>query len=264
MPSNVVKNLAIEYNTDINTVEKYWRQAKKLADTSYTKKDDKYWGTVTTIVKNKLKTNEEEIIEQALTENVALLARMLLKQSAKRTAVGIGPEAVRKVMRLAVHKKLLSKAAMLIIGPLLGLTAFAQTHPVQTLFLISTNGLTFLSNISKQKQEALKRQAKIQHDAEKEKAVLWYKGTEAGSKVFQELQGRSKKIKIAYEHAVKANDVKEVKKILEEIRMYNEETGAYMDIAHQLYVYHNTNVTEMVYTKYLSGQVFIEEATLYV
>lgn len=77
MPSKMLKNQAEKYGCSIKDAEKYWKEAKKDASKSYDKKDDKYWGTVTKILKNKLnkhcEKNEGNILKfNEYNENVNL------------------------------------------------------------------------------------------------------------------------------------------------------------------------------------------------
>jgi len=73
----MLKSQAKKYGCTIKDAEKYWKEAKKDASKSYDKKDDKYWGTVTKILKNKLKKhckkNESNILkfnEYSVNENM--------------------------------------------------------------------------------------------------------------------------------------------------------------------------------------------------
>lgn len=54
MPSAYLKSLADKHDIPKDKLEIYWDEAKKAADESYDEKDDKYWGTVTKIFKNKI------------------------------------------------------------------------------------------------------------------------------------------------------------------------------------------------------------------
>lgn len=56
MPAPYLKSLADKYGVSIKTLEKYWKEAKKvIADYGkYDDNDDKKWGTIVNIFKNKI------------------------------------------------------------------------------------------------------------------------------------------------------------------------------------------------------------------
>jgi len=259
MPTPLVTKLATEYNTDVSTVDKYWSQAKKLAKKSYAKEDDKYWGTVTTIVKNKLKANEEVILEEALVENAALLSKILLKQSSKMAA-GIGPAALKKTIQIAIAKKLASNVATKILTAVLGATAFAKAHPFQAATIAITNGIGFITFINTGKQRALAAKMKAQEDKDRRAAVKWYSRHPKGKRVFRDLEKRVIDLKAKHFNAVRAKDAKKVAEVNEEIEKYNKEAAALMDIAYQLYLYEKQNMDETTRIKYAAGQLSITEA----